>query len=55
MLAMLIAQDLALGFMLAMLPALNDPSNIVSVLGVALIKALVFLSLAIALPDPTST
>ncbi|MEC4816797.1 MAG: cation:proton antiporter [Scytonema sp. PMC 1069.18] len=46
MLAILIAQDLALGFMLAILPALNNPANIVTTLGTALLKVLVFLAAA---------
>jgi CPA2 family monovalent cation:H+ antiporter-2 len=48
MLAILIAQDLALGLMLAILPALNQPQNIGWALGSALIKVLLFLAAAIA-------
>jgi monovalent cation:H+ antiporter-2, CPA2 family len=48
MLAILIAQDLALGFMLAILPALNNPANIGTALGYAIAKVLVFLVGAIA-------
>lgn len=48
MLAILIAQDLALGLMLAVLPALNQPSNFVATLGIALLKVLLFLGGAIA-------
>lgn len=48
MLAILIAQDLALGLMLAFLPALNQPERLVWVLGMALLKVLLFLALAIA-------
>ncbi|NER49793.1 MAG: sodium:calcium exchanger [Symploca sp. SIO1A3] len=48
MLAILIAQDLALGLMLAMLPALNQPENIGSALFAAVLKALLFLSAAFA-------
>lgn len=48
MLAILIAQDLALGLMLALLPALKQPSGIGMALGVALLKVLVFLAFASA-------
>jgi len=48
MLAILIAQDLALGLMLAILPALNQPENIASALFAAVLKALLFLSAAFA-------
>ncbi|MEA5502635.1 cation:proton antiporter [Halotia wernerae UHCC 0503] len=48
MLAILIAQDLALGLMLAILPALNQPESIGLALGSALLKVLVFLAAAIA-------
>jgi CPA2 family monovalent cation:H+ antiporter-2 len=48
MLAILIAQDLALGLMLAILPALNEPEQLwISLLG-ALLKVLVFLAAALA-------
>ena len=43
MLAILIAQDLALGLMLAILPVLNDPENFTLALIVALSKGIVFL------------
>jgi CPA2 family monovalent cation:H+ antiporter-2 len=49
MLAILIAQDLALGLMLAILPALNQPANIGSALGSALLKVVVFLAAAIVI------
>ena len=42
MLAILIAQDLALGLMLAILPALNEPENLVNSLFLAIFKALLF-------------
>ncbi|MDJ1182524.1 cation:proton antiporter [Roseofilum casamattae] len=48
MLAILIAQDLALGLMLAILPALDNPENLWPTLGGALLKALIFFGLAIA-------
>lgn len=48
MLAILITQDLALGFMLAILPALKNPANIGVTLGTALLKVVVFLTLAFA-------
>ncbi len=48
MLAILIAQDLALGLMLAVLPALNQPDNIVPALIVAVLKAVIFFACAIA-------
>ncbi|GJD16552.1 probable potassium efflux transporter [Rivularia sp. IAM M-261] len=47
MLAILIAQDLVLGFMLALLPALNQPSSIVFAIGAALLKVIVFLVLSV--------
>ena len=46
-LAMLIVQDLALGIMLAMLPALNEPENLGAALGLASLKAGLFLVVAI--------
>ncbi len=46
-LAMLIVQDLALGVMLAMLPALNQPENLMAALGLASLKAGLFLVVAI--------
>lgn len=48
MLAILIAQDLALGFILAILPALNQPTTIGWALGSAVLKVLLFLVAAIA-------
>ena len=48
MLAMLIAQDLALGLMLAVLPALNQPDNLIPALVAAVIKAVLFFASAIA-------
>ncbi|MEB3359149.1 MAG: cation:proton antiporter [Synechococcales bacterium] len=48
MLAILIAQDLALGVMLAILPALNQPENLWATLGAAILKVTVFLAAAIA-------
>jgi CPA2 family monovalent cation:H+ antiporter-2 len=48
MLAILIAQDLALGLMLAILPALQNPANISLALGTALLKVLLFLAMAFA-------
>jgi CPA2 family monovalent cation:H+ antiporter-2 len=48
MLAILIAQDLALGLMLAILPALNEPSNIIKALSLAILKALLFIIGALA-------
>ncbi|MCH9056175.1 cation:proton antiporter [Synechococcus sp. PCC 6716] len=47
MLALLIAQDLALGLMLAFLPALDHPKAFWSMLGIALLKFLVFVAGAI--------
>ncbi|HIK44449.1 MAG TPA: cation:proton antiporter [Leptolyngbyaceae cyanobacterium M65_K2018_010] len=44
MLALLIAQDLALGLMLALLPVLNQPEALGLALGLALLKILVFLA-----------
>ena len=49
MLAILIAQDLALGLMLAFLPALTQPDTLGATLATALAKFLVFLAGAIAL------
>lgn len=48
MLAILIAQDLALGFMLAILPALNQPGNLLFALAIAALKGIVFFACAIA-------
>ena len=48
MLAILITQDLALGLMLAVLPVLNEPDNLLPALIAALIKAIVFFASAIA-------
>ena len=47
MLAILIAQDLALGLMLAILPALNEPSNLVNALFAATLKAVLFFASAL--------
>jgi CPA2 family monovalent cation:H+ antiporter-2 len=49
MLALLIAQDLALGLMLAILPVLDQPDAFWSTLGMALLKISLFLGAAIAL------
>ncbi len=49
MLAILIVQDLALGLMLAILPALNDPENLLFSIGSAMLKAIVFFTVAFAL------
>jgi CPA2 family monovalent cation:H+ antiporter-2 len=48
MLAILIAQDLALGLMLAILPALNQPAALAPALASAFLKVLLFLVIAIA-------
>ncbi len=48
MLAILIAQDLALGIMLAILPALKQPENLTLALFAALLKALLFFTAAFA-------
>ncbi len=48
MLAILIAQDLALGLMLAILPALNEPNNLIPALIGAALKAIVFFASALA-------
>ena len=48
MLAILIAQDLALGLMLAVLPAFNQPANFTSALVGALLKVVLFIVGAIA-------
>ncbi|MEM8723685.1 MAG: cation:proton antiporter [Cyanobacteria bacterium P01_G01_bin.39] len=48
MLAILIAQDLALGLMLAILPALNQPDNLLPALITAALKAIIFFACAIA-------
>ena len=48
MLAILITQDLALGLMLAVLPVLNQPDNLLPALVAALIKAILFFASAIA-------
>jgi len=48
MLAILIAQDLALGIMLAVLPALNNPANLGAALGTALLKVVIFATVALA-------
>ena len=48
MLAILIAQDLALGIMLAVLPALNNPANLGAALSTALLKVVIFATVALA-------
>ncbi|MEO0540112.1 MAG: cation:proton antiporter, partial [Cyanobacteria bacterium P01_A01_bin.105] len=48
MLAVLIAQDLALGVMLAVVPSLTSQTGLVSSLGWALVKVVAFLGVAIA-------
>ncbi|MFG6093834.1 cation:proton antiporter [Leptothoe sp. ISB3NOV94-8A] len=48
MLAILIAQDLALGVMLAIVPSLNSQGSILPVLGLALLKVGIFIGVAIA-------
>ena len=48
MLAILIAQDLALGLMLAILPALNEPANLGGEIVSALLKVLIFIAGAYA-------
>ena len=47
MLAILIAQDLALGLMLAIVPAINDPGPIGLVIGMAILKVIGFLIAAL--------
>ncbi len=47
MLAILIAQDLALGLMLAILPAINQSGPIISVIGLVLLKVVGFLIAAL--------
>ena len=49
MLAILIAQDLALGLMLAILPALDQPDNLTGALLTAILKALIFFTSAFAI------
>ena len=46
MLAILIAQDLVLGLMLAILPALNEPDNLAYALIGAILKAIIFFTTA---------
>lgn len=48
MLAILIAQDLALGLMLAVLPALNQPDNLIPAAIAAIVKVVLFFAAAIA-------
>ena len=48
MLAILIAQDLALGVMLAIVPSLNSQGSLLPILGLALLKVGAFISVAIA-------
>ncbi|MEM9091345.1 MAG: cation:proton antiporter [Cyanobacteria bacterium P01_F01_bin.53] len=47
MLSILIAQDLALGLMLAILPAINDPGPLWQVIGLVLLKVIGFLIAAL--------
>ncbi len=47
MLSILIAQDLALGLMLAILPAINDPGPLWQVIGLVLLKVIAFLIAAL--------
>ncbi|MFM5982564.1 MAG: cation:proton antiporter [Sphaerospermopsis kisseleviana] len=47
MLAILIAQDLALGVMLAIIPALQQPKNMAVALSLALVKITIFVGVAI--------
>jgi CPA2 family monovalent cation:H+ antiporter-2 len=49
MLAILIAQDLALGLMLAFLPALTQPETLGATLGIAALKFLIFIGGAIVI------
>jgi CPA2 family monovalent cation:H+ antiporter-2 len=49
MLAILIAQDLALGLMLAIFPAMNQSGNIAAAIGNALIKIVLFVGIALIL------
>ncbi len=49
MLAILIAQDLALGLMLAILPAIGQPGPLWQVIGLALLKVMGFLLAALAI------
>ncbi|GAB4525809.1 MAG: cation:proton antiporter [Pleurocapsa sp.] len=48
MLAILIAQDIALGLMLAILPALNEPNNLIPAIAAAIFKAILFFAGAFA-------
>jgi CPA2 family monovalent cation:H+ antiporter-2 len=48
MLAILIAQDLALGVMLAVVPAMSQPDGLLLALGLALLKVIGFIGFAIA-------
>ena len=48
MLAVLIAQDIALGLMLAVLPALNEPDNLIPAIAAAVFKAILFFAGALA-------
>lgn len=49
MLAILIVQDLALGLMLAILPALSDPENLLFSILSAVLKVILFFTVALAL------
>ncbi|MEM7794418.1 MAG: cation:proton antiporter [Cyanobacteria bacterium P01_C01_bin.118] len=48
MLAILVAQDLALGVMLAIVPSLNSQGSLLPILGLALVKVGAFIGVAIA-------
>ena len=48
MLAILVAQDLALGVMLAIVPSLNSQGSLLPILGLALLKVIGFIGFAIA-------
>ncbi|NEQ49593.1 MAG: sodium:calcium exchanger [Leptolyngbya sp. SIO3F4] len=48
MLAILVAQDLALGVMLAIVPSLNSQGSLLPILGLSLLKVVVFIGVAIA-------
>lgn len=49
MLAILIAQDLALGVMLAVVPAMSQPEGLLTALGIAILKVIGFIGFAIAI------
>ncbi|MGD1857931.1 MAG: cation:proton antiporter [Leptolyngbyaceae cyanobacterium] len=48
MLAILIAQDLALGVMLAIVPSLNSQGSLLPILGLSLLKVVLFIGIAIS-------